>query len=389
MFDIRSLVAVMVATNLVLALSLWIGTGRTLRGGLGPWTASLLAQALALALLALRGVMPDALPVVAAGALTGLAFSLQAAAVLRFRGRSLPAIAHLAAAGAAAGAAGALMHDPGTRAIVVNLLFAFCAVSVLALAWKPVAGVSGGTRGLFLGGFALGAASFLARAAGPVVAPGSIGEFLAPSALQAFSLLGTYTAVLVSSVSFLLMQKERSEHEAQQFASLDALTGAFNRRTFVDLAEKQLSRARRLDAPLTLVLLELDHFKSVSDTYGHLVGDRVLQRFAEVLRDQLRKEDILVRYGDEEFCLLLPDVPGPGGVALAGRIRKAISTEDSFVIEGVQIPVTVSAGVAARIDEGSEGLGALIARADEALCIAKNRGRNRVAAVSLGRSRAA
>ncbi len=389
MFDIRSLLAVMVATNLVLAASLWIGTGRRLGGGLRPWTASLLAQALALALFALRDIIPDLLSVVAANALVGLAFSLQAAAVLRFRGRELPAFVHAATTGATALAVGALLNDYGTRVIVANFLFAFCAVTILALAWKPVAGVSGGARGLFLGGFALGAASFLARAAVPIVAPEASGGLLAPSALQAFSLMGTYTVVLVTSVSFLLMQKERADHEAQQLASLDPLTGTFNRRTFIELAERQLSRARRIDAPLTLVLLDLDHFKGVNDTHGHLVGDRVLQRFAEVVRNQMRKEDILVRYGGEEFCLLLPDVPGPGGVALAGRIRKAVATEDSFVIDGVQIPMTVSAGVAARIDEGPEGLDAIIARADEALYIAKNRGRNRVAAVSLGRSRAA
>jgi diguanylate cyclase (GGDEF)-like protein len=389
MFDIRSLFAFMVATNLVLAVSLWIGTGRRLGGGLAPWTSSLLAQALALALLALRGAIADALSVVLANALLGLSFSLQAAAILRFRGRGLPAFVHVATAGVAALAAGIFLHDFAARIIALNFLFAACMVSLLALARTPAAGVSGGTRGLFLGSFALGALSFLARAAGPMVSPEAIGSFLAPSALQAFTLMGTYTVVLVSSVAFLLMQKERADHDAQQLASLDPLTGAFNRRTFVELAEKQLSRARRLDAPLTLVLLDLDHFKEINDTHGHLVGDRVLQRFADLVRSQLRKEDILVRYGGEEFCLLLPDVPGPGGVALAGRIRKAVATEDSFVIDGVQIPMTVSAGVAARIDEGAEGLEELIARADEALYIAKNRGRNRVAAVSLGRSRAA
>ena len=195
-------------------------------------------------------------------------------------------------------------------------------------------------------------------------------------------------AILVSSVSFLLMQKERADHVAQQLASLDPLTGAFNRRTFIDLAGKQLSRARRLETPLSLILIDLDYFRGVNDVHGHLAGDRVLQRFADVVRDQLRKEDALVRYGGEEFCLLLPDVPGPGAVALAGRIRKAVADE-TFVVDGTQIPVTMSAGVAARIDEGPEGLDDLIARADEALQVAKNRGRNRVAAVSLGRSRTA
>jgi diguanylate cyclase (GGDEF)-like protein len=136
------------------------------------------------------------------------------------------------------------------------------------------------------------------------------------------------------------------------------------------------------------VLLDVDHFKSVNDTHGHLAGDEVLRRFAAIVRDQLRAEDVFVRYGGEEFCLLLPDVPGPGAVALAGRIRKAVARA-SFAVDGKGIALTVSAGVAARIDEGPDALEALIGRADEALYIAKSRGRNRVAAVSLGRSRAA
>ena len=388
MFDIRSLFVVMVATNLVLAFSLWIGTGRRLQGGLGPWTAALLAQAVASVLFAARGGIPDWLSIVAGNALVGLSFSLYAAAILAFRGHALPRLVHAATAGVAALTVGFLMHDLGARLVAANLFFAACQVALLALAWKPVDGISNGTRGLFLASFALGTACFLLRAFAPLSQATAPAGFLAPSAIQAFSLMAAYTMILVSSVSFLLMQKERADYLAQQLASRDPLTGAFNRRTFVDLSEKQLARAQRLDAPLSIVLLDVDHFKSVNDRHGHLVGDGVLKRFADVVRDLLRREDVFARYGGEEFCLLLPDVPGPGPVALAGRIRKAVAKE-SFVVDGIEIPLTVSAGVAARIDEGPEGLDTLIARADEALYMAKNRGRNRVAAVSLGRSRAA
>ena len=116
------------------------------------------------------------------------------------------------------------------------------------------------------------------------------------------------------------------------------------------------------------------------------LAKRLEGMFADVVRDQLRKEDIFVRYGGEEFCLLLPDVPGTGAVALAGRIRKAVEREP-LNIAGHQIALTTSAGVATRIDESPEDLDRLIARADEALYLAKNRGRNRVAAVSLGQSK--
>ena len=388
MFDIRSRFIVMVATNAVIALALWIGNGRRLQGGLAQWALALSAQAAAFALFAGRGHIPDWASLVAANGLLGVSFSLMAAAILAFRGATLPVVAHAATGAAAAFAAGALLDDVGARIIVVNLLFAAGQVALLALAWKPVEGVGAGARGLFLASFVLGAASLLARAAAPLAWPDSGDAFLAPSAIHAFGLMTAYTTVLLSSVSFLLMQKERADFVAGQLASLDPLTGAFNRRTFIELAGKELARSRRLDTPLSLVLLDIAPFKRVNDTPGHLAGDEILRRFAEVVRDQLRREDIFVRYGGEEFCLLLPDVPGPGAVALAGRIRRAV-TKAAFVADGEAIELTVSAGVAARLDEGPEVLDALIARADEALYIAKNRGRNRVAAVSLGRTRAA
>ena len=388
MFDIRSVFVVMVTTNLVLAFSFWIGAGRRPQGGLGSWTLSLLALAAALMLLAARGMVPDWESVVVANGFVGLSFSLAASAILTFRGQKLPLFVHFVAAGAAAFAVGSLLHDAEARRVASNIVFAVGQAILFALACKPVEGVKAGTRGLFLVSFALGATSFLVRAFAPLQSGVAAEDFLAPTAVQASTLLLSYTVILLSSVSFLLMQKERSDHLAQQLASLDPLTGAFNRRTFMQLANKELSRARRTDAPLSLILLDLDHFKSVNDNYGHLAGDRVLQLFAGVVREQLRKEDVLVRYGGEEFCLLLPDVPGPGAVVLAGRICKAVSSTP-FRVDGMEIAVTTSAGVAARVDEGPDDLDDIIGRADEALYIAKNRGRNRVAAVSLGRSRAA
>jgi diguanylate cyclase (GGDEF)-like protein len=149
-----------------------------------------------------------------------------------------------------------------------------------------------------------------------------------------------------------------------------------------------MSRARRAGQPLSIIMLDIDHFRAVNDKHGHRRGDQVLQRLADVLRAALRKEDMVVRYGGEEFLVFLPDVPGPGAVVVAGRLRKAVAAEE-LDIEGTRIALTVSAGVAARLDEGPESVDRLIARSEEALALAKQRGRNRVVALSLGRSIAA
>jgi len=136
------------------------------------------------------------------------------------------------------------------------------------------------------------------------------------------------------------------------------------------------------------LFVDLDHFRAVNEKYGNRVGDQVLQKIADIVRTALRKEDMLVRYGGEELLVMLPDVPGPGAVVVAGRIRKAVEAE-TMRVEGNDIPMTVSVGVSARLDEGPESIENLLARADEALALAKQRGRNRVVALSLGRSIAA
>jgi len=173
-----------------------------------------------------------------------------------------------------------------------------------------------------------------------------------------------------------------------RMATMDPLTGTYNRRTFHEIAEREISRARRAGQPLSIIILDIDHFRPINERHGHRAGDAVLQRVADVVRGALRKEDMLVRYGGEEFLVLLPDVPGPGAVVVAGRIRKAVEAQ-AFEVGGTAVPVTVSVGVSARLDEGPESIEGLLARADEALSLAKQRGRNRVVALSLGRSIAA
>src|SRR5438046_8091820 len=129
-----------------------------------------------------------------------------------------------------------------------------------------------------------------------------------------------------------------------------------------------MARARRPGQPLSIILLDIDNFRPLNDRHGHREGDAILQRVADVVRGALRKEDMLVRYGGEEFLVLLPDVPGPGAVVVAGRIRKAVEAQ-AFEVGGTAVPVTVSVGVSARLDEGPESIEGLLARADEALSL--------------------
>ncbi|MBK7661735.1 MAG: GGDEF domain-containing protein [Betaproteobacteria bacterium] len=381
MIDAPTLFVVLVVTNLVLAASLWIGTGRTRRDGIGPWIAGLVLQAGSFAVFAMRGDSPNPFNVVAANALLAAAVACAAWALASFRHMSLPLAAPLAYVGLMIAVTAGTVDTPAARMFFGSLVLACGMGGVAALAAKPLADVTGSTRGLLVGSYALGALSLVTRAVGALADPQATGAHA--SFYLTMPLLAGYATVLGASVAFLLMQTERADFTAKLLASTDPLTGAYNRRTFLELMEKELSRARRFDTPLSLVMLDLDHFKRVNDTHGHLVGDRVLQRFADIVRGELRKEDVLFRYGGEEFCVLVPDVAGAGAVTLADRIRTVVERQP-FRIDGQEIPVTTSAGVAARIEEGPEDVDRLVNRADEALYIAKRRGRNRVASVALG-----
>ncbi|HEX8938534.1 MAG TPA: diguanylate cyclase, partial [Candidatus Limnocylindrales bacterium] len=163
----------------------------------------------------------------------------------------------------------------------------------------------------------------------------------------------------------------------ERLAAVDPLTEAYNRRFGLARLREEFSRAVRAEGPLGILMLDLDHFKAVNDTYGHLVGDRVLRAVAGACRRVIREGDVLARYGGEEFLVLLPGA-GPADVAEVGeRIRRAV--RETAVVEGEQrVRVTVSLGGTVYRVEDAESPEALLAKADAALYEAKAAGRDRL-----------
>jgi diguanylate cyclase (GGDEF)-like protein len=163
----------------------------------------------------------------------------------------------------------------------------------------------------------------------------------------------------------------------ERLAAIDPLTDAYNRRFGLARLREEFSRAVRAEAPLGILMVDIDLFKSVNDTYGHLVGDRVLRTIADTMRRVIREGDVLIRFGGEEFLLLLPGA-GPESVAQIGeRIRRSIA-ETVTMDAGTQISVTVSLGGAVYRD-ATASPEALVDAADHALYEAKQTGRNRLA----------
>jgi diguanylate cyclase (GGDEF)-like protein len=160
----------------------------------------------------------------------------------------------------------------------------------------------------------------------------------------------------------------------EELASIDPLTGASNRRHFMELGKAEISRAKRQGLPLSVIMLDIDFFKSVNDRFGHEAGDKVLVALAATVHDTLRDGDIFARLGGEEFIIMLPGQGLPDALQMAERLRLLIAQT-----EMLQCPVriTVSAGVAGLTHE-TKGVGDLLRRADRALYQAKEQGRNQV-----------
>ncbi len=162
--------------------------------------------------------------------------------------------------------------------------------------------------------------------------------------------------------------------EAVTAALRDPLTGIGNRAALEEHLTREVSLAHRHNAPLSLIAIDLDHFKQVNDRHGHSIGDCVLRTVARRMADVLRSTDLAYRYGGEEFVILLSGTPLAGAQMVAERIREVVASEPCHC-DGIEIPITISLGVASLADESSA---ALFDRADRALYSAKEQGRNRV-----------
>jgi two-component system cell cycle response regulator len=164
----------------------------------------------------------------------------------------------------------------------------------------------------------------------------------------------------------------------EALATTDPLTRVLNRRALLDRLTAEVDRSRRFNSALTLLLLDVDHFKLINDTDGHLVGDSVLRQLGSLLEDAVRKVDVVARYGGEEFVMILPETSNEGGITFAERLRERVEAMAFHVGTERPIHLTVSIGIATfpspRIDTTED----LFARADEALYRAKSGGRNQV-----------
>jgi len=195
------------------------------------------------------------------------------------------------------------------------------------------------------------------------------------AALSQFVVLESTLAVVLVAFGALMLTNEFITNELRHLAEVDPLTNVFNRRAFLTLLDKAISNAQRTQTTLPVLVMDLDHFKKVNDSWGHRAGDDVLRHFVMLAQRCLRKEDVMGRLGGEEFAIFLPNAGAGGAIAVAERLRAMVEAHP-VVTEQRSIALTVSVGVT--LCAGSESAGTALQRADEAMYLAKERGRNRV-----------
>ena len=188
--------------------------------------------------------------------------------------------------------------------------------------------------------------------------------------------LEAFLMTIATTFMLLAMSKERTELRHKTAAMIDPLTGLLNRRALLQDAEALLQQQIARDRPIAVLLIDLDHFKSINDRFGHAAGDKVLQIFAKTARASLRQADLVGRLGGEEFTVVLADASMDNAYLVADRVRKAFAAA-AAVVDGEPLYATASVGVSVIVDPRQD-LTKLITLADQALYLAKARGRNRV-----------
>lgn len=346
--------------------------------GFGTWTLSYFFGSLFCVSLLLRGAVPEIASVAAAQLCVFLMAYLNLAGIRAYVGAPALPLAYPLLGAASLLAATAyftlLQPDGGMRfalsSLVIGCLFLLSAHTIAKgkLQEYParfICAVTCAGHGVFL----------LLRPW--LFTLGRDGLFDAAQAITVsqFVVVESIVAIVLMAFGVVMLANERITHELRRIADRDPLTGTFNRRSFLSLLDKSISTAARMKSPLAILVVDLDHFKKINDTWGHQAGDEALRHFVGVAGNCIRHGDTIGRMGGEEFALFLPHTGFTEAQAVAGRLRAAVEAQP-LSHAGATIGLTVSIGVARWLP--GETAEATLHRADAAMYRAKRNGRNRV-----------
>jgi len=334
-------------------------------------------------MLGLRGIIPDFLSIVVANVILVLAVGVFYQAIRRFQEQAYNN--YFIFLVAAAVALEQLYFTYVDDSFLIRTILASIAVSLLlihsaqALVFrqhKPLPT----SHWLTASGFILVALITLGRAAYEAIPGNALESYFIPAPVQDITFMGFFIGMIAILFGFVLMIYDKMNARLELLATHDSLTGVYNRRTILELLKVASAGSRRNQTSLTVMMIDLDEFKSVNDTHGHMEGDGVLQAVSGTMKSVLREQDAIGRYGGEEFLAVLPNTDEAGAQKLAERLRAAVESA-TLQAAGQPISLTVSIGVASAEPALNSG-DLLLRRADGALMGAKRQGRDQVVMAS-------
>jgi len=346
------------------------------------WTASASVAVLGGLISILRQAFDSLLPLIAGGTLMVFAGCLAAMGVARFYGR--PANWRGTALVTGGTCAGLLFFIYGYNSLSLRVTLyslgqslPFSAIA-WQLLWRQQDRVNPGAR---LAGVFASMIVIICVGRAVAIVSGVHLAFTQPGPATPITVLGLMFLSMSLNFGFLLMAVDRLRNEVADLALIDDLTGVANRRHLMQRLTEECARSERNGKPFSLLVIDLDGFKTINDTQGHAAGDACLKHFTLMAQTRLRPGDLLARTGGDEFCIVLPSACLREAVLIARRVLQ-ICREDAEACSGADIPISVSIGVAQWTAEVGALTDSLIAHADHALYAAKNEGRNRYATYS-------
>jgi diguanylate cyclase (GGDEF)-like protein len=376
---IPTLSLAVVLVSAILALVVGLVAERGQRDGMVLWAAGLWAHTLAHGLFGLRGVLDQSLSIVLGNTLLSTSLALVGESLYQFYGRRPHRLLLWAPVVTTLLSGVVLLHAPPARVLVGTAIYAVQVVLLLEMLVRSRAGTAGRGQDLVILSWVLVLPLLALRAIAAWRRHDALADLSATSLTLGLIFTIVLSGALLGTLGFVLMTRERADRHIRQMAMFDELTGLASRRSVLEALAQQVASARRSGQALTVLMLDIDHFKRVNDQYGHLTGDAALRHVAATLRARLRRQDLLGRFGGEEFLAILPaTAAAEGGLVLAETVRAALAAAPAGAIGEGGLALTVSVGVAEVAPQAATSTEAVLRAADLAMYRAKLGGRNRV-----------
>lgn len=379
--DVPTLFVVIVLISALLAISIGLVGCRNFRDGTLYWAIGLALHSASYTLYSLRDTISAVASIVLANVLLSAALALFAEGIFQFQNRRPPRWLIWTPVAIVAAVFSLAIDAAKFRVVAGTVIFALQSALVLVALIQKRRETAGVSQYILASALALVLAMFLMRLLTVMGMSAAAISLTAPSSVQSLTFLSAIASLILFSIGFLMMTKEQADERNLLLAYQDELTRLSNRRSILGALAQHAALAARGSRPVTILMIDIDHFKRVNDTYGHLMGDEVLRMVANCIRARLRTQDLAGRYGGEEFLVILPNTGIDGGRHLAETLRQTVAAIPINSPGGQRLEVTISAGVHEASVAENPSVETLIGAADKALYRAKENGRNRVEAL--------